>query len=188
MTAILTPTIRVRKQSAEVFFSDEPVAELTASDVDWLKGVAERAPRKTARLCTHQTTEDGLQEMFIAHSTETYVRPHKHQTKSVSFHVIEGQADVVLFDDYGGVTKVIHLGHQASGLRFYCRVAVDQYYTQVITSGYLVFHESIAGPFQEEDTVWAPWAPDQNDKGSSQAYLEELKRLATSYNASARKN
>ena len=67
-------TIRVKKLNEEVFFSEDPIVELTKSDLSWLKDLAQKNRRETIRLCAHQTTDDPIHEMFIAHSKK-YLRP-----------------------------------------------------------------------------------------------------------------
>ena len=56
-------------------------------------------PRQRARYCTHSLVDDEVHEMVIYHKEGTYIRPHKHIGKTESFHLIDGEADVVFFDD-----------------------------------------------------------------------------------------
>jgi len=44
--------------------------------------------------------------------------PHRHYNKSESFHVVEGEVDIVLFDDISGALKVIRMGACGSGKSF----------------------------------------------------------------------
>lgn len=112
--------------------------------------------------------------MLIVHPIGTYVRPHKHVGKSESFHVIEGEVDVVVFAGDGGVADVIRMGAFTSGRPFFYRIAEPLYHTLLIRSDVLVFHETTSGPFQRADTVFAPWAPADGDAAAVGRYLAEL--------------
>ena len=50
-----------------------------------------------------------IKMMFIFHRKGTYVRHHKHLSKAESFHLVEGEADILLFDEQGNLNKVINL-------------------------------------------------------------------------------
>ena len=167
----------------ETLFAADGIVGISASDVGELKGRARQNRRKSIRLCAHQNVGDALHEMFIAHSKDTYIRPHKHQTKSVSFHVIEGLADVVLFDDEGNIIRVVPMGDYPSGRQFFCRISDPCYYTQLVRSEFLVFHETIRGPYEQTDTAWASWAPDQNDAEAGFEYLRRLMRTVENFHA-----
>jgi cupin fold WbuC family metalloprotein len=164
----------IRKQNDEVIYTEDQVVQVKSSDIQWLKKQAEDNLRKRARLCTHTNTEDLLHEMFIVHANDTYIRPHKHPSKSESFHVIEGMVDVVLFDENGMISGVIRMGEYSSGRTFYYRVSDLFYHTLLIRSDVLVFHEITNGPFDRADTIFAGWAPEESDKKSCAAFMSEL--------------
>ena len=147
----------------EVIFADE---EIVTVDIDFIKNLKELAnknERKRIRLCTHKNLNENIHEMLIVHTNNTYVKPHKHINKIESFHVIEGIADIIIFDDDGKISKVIPIGELGSGLNFYYRLAEPLFHSLIIKSEYLVFHETTNGPFRKEDTVWAKWAPDEDN-------------------------
>jgi cupin fold WbuC family metalloprotein len=112
--------------------------------------------------------------MLIVHGRDCYVRPHKHLAKSEAFHVIQGVVDIVLLDEAGKVVEVIKMGDYASGRKFYYRLADPLYHTLLIRSDWLIFHEITNGPFKREDTIFAPWAPEEGP--AAERYLQELNR------------
>jgi cupin fold WbuC family metalloprotein len=166
--------IRRRAESSEVLYAGDGIVTVDASDVAELKRGAARNPRRRMRLCAHAGVDDRLHEMLIVHERACYVRPHKHVGKSESFHVIEGEADVVIFDDAGAVTEVIRMGSFASGRRFFYRIADPLFHTLLICSAVLVFHETTSGPFRREDTIFAPWAPDDSNPDAVKSYVAGL--------------
>ena len=163
-----------RKQSEEVFFATASIVRVGKAQISSLKESARTNARHRVRLCTHPGTTDRLHEMMIIHCKDTYVRPHKHANKSESFHVIEGFVDVVLFDDAGEILKVISMGDYPSGKMFYCRLSEPFYHTLMIRSQMLIFHEITNGPFKREETLFAPWAPQENETSRIMGFLDQL--------------
>ena len=108
-----------KKINNEVFYTNKTIAQIENSDIAFLKANLKKTERKRIRLCTHLNEKDKTQEMFIALSKETYIRPHKHLNKPESLHVLEGSADVVFFDDEGNIKKIIQLSNSSSKTCFY---------------------------------------------------------------------
>jgi len=162
--------------NAEVLVSDEPFLQVSRADMQRLVSGAATNARKRMRLCAHAQVTDPLHEMLIAMAREIYVRPHKHRNKSESVHVIEGSADLIIFDDAGGISQVVRLGDYTSGLRFYYRMSGPDYHMLLIRSEMLVVHEVTNGPFNRADTIFAPWAPDEADRAGQAAFIDKLQQ------------
>ncbi|MCE5181921.1 MAG: WbuC family cupin fold metalloprotein [Betaproteobacteria bacterium] len=158
----------------EVLYSDVAITTADRSDVDLFKQLSSHNSRKRIRLCTHDSPDDRLHEMLIVHERGAYVHPHKHPGKTESMHIIEGEADIVIFDDEGRITRIINMGDYASGRVFYYRMAVSAFHTMIIRSDVLVFHETTNGPFVRSETVFAPWAPEDGDIGRVNAFMADL--------------
>ena len=99
--------------------------------------------------------------------------------KSESYHVIEGLAFVVTYTEEGLVSTMTKIGEYQSGERFYYRTEDDVYHSLLIASECLVFHETTRGPFHREDTVYAPWAPAENDVPAVGKFLDRLRDRLT---------
>jgi len=166
--------INLSKFNDEVFFTQGAIAKLDQRAIDSLKERALENPRKRARICAHPDVDDSLHEMFIVHTRDTYVRPHKHLNKSESLHIIEGTVDVVLFDEQGEITGVSQMGEYQSGRSFFHRISEPCFHTLLISSDTLLFHEATDGPFRASDTIWAPWAPNQEDEPAAREYMKRL--------------
>lgn len=165
---------QMKKISEEVFFGDSPVVCASSEEIAFLKKQAANSPRHRARLCAHQDAQDSLHEMLIVLTNQVYIRPHKHFRKPESFHVVEGAAVIIFFSDEGVINEVIRVGDLNSGKPFYFRNDTPRYHTQIITSDFLVFHETTKGPLNQEDTVFAPWAPEESNATGIKSYLENL--------------
>jgi len=162
--------------SPEVFVAQGGVVRVQQAHIEALKTQATTNPRQRARLCAHRSSEDRLHEMLIVLTRNVYIRPHKHLGKMESFHVIEGTATVIFFTESGAIDEIVDLGDVHSGKCFYFRLEDPRYHTQIITSEHLVFHETTNGPFNRDQTVFAPWAPAESEIDAVRHYLDTLKR------------
>jgi cupin fold WbuC family metalloprotein len=151
--------MKSRKVSANVFVTDDEIVQVDRSVVDMLREAAPGAPLKRVRFNAHGGAGEVVQEMILAVSRDSYIPPHKHPGKSESFHIVEGEVDVVLFDDGGQIREVVHLGNLLSGKPFYYRTSQAYFHAVVIQSDFAIFHETTNGPFIKEETILAPWAP-----------------------------
>ena len=78
------------------------------------------------------------------------------------------------FNEDGLIDQVISMGDISSGLKFFYRLPPLCYHTLLIHSEALVFHEITNGPFKMEDTIWAPWSPDEADQNAVIQYMAAL--------------
>jgi cupin fold WbuC family metalloprotein len=168
--------IKTKKFNDEVFYADEDVIQVGKEDIEFLKQKALSNPRKRCRLCTHKDVNDKIHEMIIVHTKDTYVRPHKHLNKAEAFHIIEGSADVVVFDEQGKITQVIAMGDYSSGRKFYYKLSNPYYHTLLIGSDVIVFKETTNGPFRKEETIFAPWSPEDTDQEGIKKFIRRLEK------------
>ncbi len=173
--------MKIKKINDEVLYVQDPVVKITRRDVQSLKKLAAGNRRGTIRLCAHPSVADKLHEMVIVHSKETYIRPHNHPGKSVSYHVVEGRADMVLFDGKGAVVDVTPMDVFGSGKTYFHRIQEPHFYTPVVRSDYFVFHEITNGPFQPSDTVYASWAPEEKNTSAVKTFRLDLLRAIKSF-------
>lgn len=167
--------MKLNKKSNEVFVIEDDVAQVSRHEVLAIKPYAGASPRKRSRLCAHRYSSDLLHEMFIVLHRDTYVRPHKHASKSESFHMVQGAVDVVLFDDEGSIQQVVSLSDFASGDPFYYRLNIAAYHTVLPRTEYALFHETTNGPFRQGDTLFPDWAPPDDHPGECALYIAGLR-------------
>ena len=171
--------MQIKRITDEVFYAEGGIIALAARDLDFLKSQTRRNPRKRARLCTHTGVGDLLHEMIIVNLRDTYVRPHKNTNKPKSFQIIEGMMDVVVFDDAGEVRSVTRLGPYSASVPYYFRLHKTRYHTLRTISDVVVFQETTIGPFQPGDTVFAPWAPEDEKREECARFLERIDLAAS---------
>jgi cupin fold WbuC family metalloprotein len=155
--------IATRIESSEVLYPKDEIVFVCITDLEELKQQAILNQRQRIRLCTHNSSDNILHEMFIIHTNECYVRPHKHIGKAESMAVLEGEVDIVLFNDDGTIKNIVKMGDMYSGKIFYYRIANPIYHMLLIRTKFLVFHEVTQGPFLREQTIFPEWAPKEGD-------------------------
>jgi cupin fold WbuC family metalloprotein len=159
------------------------VVQATRRSVSELRPRAERAPLRRARLCAHGSVEDPLHEMLIVVDQDSYIRPHRHPGKTESMHVIEGVADLVIFDDDGTIADVVPIGDYASDRVFYYRMNAPLFHSLRVRSDKLTVHETTNGPFNPSETEFAPWAAEPEDTEACRRYVEALDRELAARNS-----
>lgn len=154
------------------------IAAIGAEDIRMLKKMAADSSRRRVRICAHPENGDPLHEMIIVLMADSYIPPHRHLDKSESFHIIEGEQDVIIFTDDGEISQVIPMGSPETGKAFYYRLSSAKYHTVLARTGTVIFHETTNGPFDADDTDYAPWAPAEGDPMDvRQRYIEKLEKI-----------
>ncbi|MBI3508837.1 MAG: cupin fold metalloprotein, WbuC family [Chlamydiia bacterium] len=134
----------------------------------FMKGI-DLSPTLRSRVCMHSGLEDRMQEMFIAFSGKTYVRPSFHHIDE-SFHVIEGFGKYLFFDAEGRFTHDVRLGPYHSELPFYCRIPKHQAHSLILFSKNAMAHEIISGPFSRANTIFPAWSADLQTDAEKEQY------------------
>jgi cupin fold WbuC family metalloprotein len=153
------------------YFSKGTAVRLDASTVDEIRAMALETG-DNVRLSLHGSPESNFHEMIIFQHRNKYYRPKKHVTKAKSFHMIEGEMAVFVFDDSGALIDAHVLDGKKSIIY---RVAANVFHTDVPLTDYVIHHESTLGPFMgDEDRIFAPWSPSGDDPEAYLRYRDEL--------------
>lgn len=118
---------------------------------------ARNSPRRRARVLLHPRREDSLHEMLIALPRESCDVPHINFKSGKSFHVMQGEMSLMLFADDGSEVLPCRLGASLIPLRRMIRLNRPCWHTIVPLTDYVVFIETIIGPFT--GNRFADWAP-----------------------------
>ena len=154
MTSIPQNWIQI---SPGAFATMDRVVTVNDEHLRFLKQEALSTPLKRARLCAHSKSEDPLHEMLIVLARETHVRPHFHISKSESYHVVEGEAELVIFTECGKTDRIISLGGSRNGSVLFCRIPERICHCLVVKTDFFVVHETTRGPLDPSTTVFAEW-------------------------------
>lgn len=157
-----------------VFWESDDITQIDQARLDRLKQAVRGDSRGIARICLHRDLQEGVHEMIIGFRYDAYVRPHRHMLKSESFHVIEGNLAVILFDDDGRVTKRIDLSPPGGGRSFLYRLNTSLWHTVIPISEYVIIHEVTNGPFSKEETQYPIWGPREEEPDMIRDFLRRI--------------
>ncbi len=159
-----------------VLYNDETLCALTRDDLAELSRLGLATKEQRTRLCVHEGPDALVHEMFIVHTKDTYVRPHRHKTKSESFQVLDGEGTLVLFNDDGQIQRTMKLGGLASEHTFYFKMPAQIWHMLIIESDVIVFKEVTQGPFDGDDCEFPQWAPEGRHVDEVPEYMAHIKQ------------
>jgi cupin fold WbuC family metalloprotein len=145
--------------SNAVFHNRDDIVEVGEGWLERLKDSARKTELRRARLCLHKSDADPLHEMIIVFHRDTLIRPHRHLNKSESFHLIFGELDIVFFDNDGKPIRRVSMGETPKEKTRVYRLASPAWHSVMVLSEFAAIHEVTNGPFQQEESEFAPWAP-----------------------------
>lgn len=164
----------MRESGPGIFYVEQPFVLVDQRVVGALKAQAARLPVRRARLCAHPSPSSAQHDMLIVVHRDSYIAPHRHIGKSETFLILEGAAQIILFDEAGGVAEIVRMGAPGSGDPFFYRMPEGLYHALSLTTELLVYVESTSGPFDPAKTEYAQWAPSSDVDGRGHAYLAGL--------------
>ena len=167
------------QKSPEVFIAEGPISTIGPEEIAILRAAALKAPKKRARINAHPDGDDPLHEMIIAIGQDSYIRPHKHPGKSEAFHIVEGEVDLVIFEDGGEIKRIVPLSPPGGERAFYYRMSAPFFHTLIIKSELLVVHEITNGPFRPDGAIFADFAPAEDDTANAIKYRADLQQRAS---------
>ncbi len=147
--------------------------------IDAVSQRAASSPRRRMNHNFHGNMEENPHRFLNVMLKDTYVRPHRHSEppKAESFIVLEGAADVIIFDDNGSIEARYMLGATSGeGHLWGVDLAPGIWHTIVPRTERVVCFEVKPGPWvQATDKEFASWAPAEGDP----AALEYQRSLLT---------
>src|SRR4030067_2145029 len=122
------------------FYFNESIITIDTGLIRRLKDSSRKDKLGRARVCLHSGPDAAVQEMIIAMDRKTYVRPHRHHTKTESTHIIEGELLIILFDDTGKPVRRISLRAGKKGQPVASRIPQMTWHTQIPQTQTAVLH------------------------------------------------
>jgi cupin fold WbuC family metalloprotein len=151
----------------------EDIQVISSTLFDAVTEKAETSVRRRMNYNFHAGAADNPHRMLNVLLAGTYIQPHRHlePPKAESFLVLEGEADVFVFDDAGTVTARYLLGRD--GL-WGVDLPAGTWHTILPRTERAVCYEVKPGPWMPAtDKEFAPWAPREGDPAAA----EYAKRL-----------
>jgi cupin fold WbuC family metalloprotein len=136
---------------------------ITADLIETVASRAEASPRRRINHNFHESATDNPHRFLNVLLRGTYIQPHRHTAppKAETFLVLEGVADVILFDDTGAITSRHSLGADTpQGHLWGIDLPPGVWHTVVARTERAVCFEVKPGPWEPAtDKDFAPWAP-----------------------------
>ena len=128
------------------------------------------SPRRRMLFPMHRANADVVQRMLNFMQLGSYIRPHWHPREfaSETIVVMEGELGFLTFDDEGTFVTTHRL--PTGGL---IDIEAKTWHGWVVLAPNTVILEIKRGPFNEDDKVYADWAPEE-DSDEAQDYLDTL--------------
>lgn len=92
------------------------IKKYSLEDFQALTLKAQNADRLRTNLNIHETPEADVQRLFLAFEPGTYIRPHRHPEahKWELFIVLEGELELLIFNDDGAIAERMPLSASAT--------------------------------------------------------------------------
>ncbi len=154
-----------------VFHSEHGYAGVGAEWIERLKAIALKSPLRRSRFCLHRSDDDPLHEMVIALAKDCTFRPHRHDAKSESYHMIHGRMIFIMFADDGTPSHAELLTPPGQGGMVSFRMSDPIYHAVLPLDEVVVYQETTTGPFRAGEATVAVWAP--TDPRELRTFLEK---------------
>ena len=153
---------RWKQKVSDVYYPEHPEEPvfLSSVDINRLRFAGQASETGKARYCAHSAEQSSVHEMFIYHSAETVIAPHKASHGPESYFLLEGCLELIFYSDAGKPQEVVRLGAYLSDLEFFYRMPTPRFRGIVIIEDAL-FLETKEGPFTPDRVIWATW--NEND-------------------------
>ena len=148
--------MRIKKQNSEVYYCTGNLAFFNQKLKNFLISKANKNSSGKCRICFHKNIKSSLHEMIIIHSKKSYVPPHRHLKNAESLTILQGSANLIIFDGKGNIKKKVLLSDRKNGINFY-RMNKSMFHSLIVKSKYLIFHELTKGPFIKKNMIIAKW-------------------------------
>lgn len=145
---------------------------ISASLLDEMTEKAAASPRRRAHHNLHASPTDLVQRFVVVAHGDSYIRPHRHLTKSELCTIVRGRFEVVEFDADGTITARNVAGVGTDNLAF--ELPMKTWHTLLPLTDGAAFVEVKEGPYDPATAAeFAPWAPEESstDKAAFQRWI-----------------
>lgn len=118
------------------------------------------SPRRRSHHNLHSSPDDRVQRFVVVFQRDSYVRPHRHLTRSELCTIIRGRFEVVVFDSAGTVTERTVIGEGTPNMAF--ELPQGTWHTLLPLIDGSAFVEVKEGPYDPSTAAeFAAWAPEE---------------------------
>jgi cupin fold WbuC family metalloprotein len=145
--------------------------------LDELTAKAASSERRRTHYNIHTGPADLVQRFIVVALRDSYFRPHRHTARAELALVLQGEIDVVTFDESGKLTARYAIGQGAVNLAYETLPA--SWHTIVVKSASAAFLEIKEGPYDPATaSQFAAWAPADGD-AAVRGYQQWLREART---------
>jgi len=157
--ALILKKFELIKKNDRVFYSKKYPFSFNKNSLYLFKELAILKKIPLFRVCLHTSNNEITHEMLMIHTYPQCTKPHrtsvsKNKNKTVSYHAIDGEAVVYLYDKNGNVTDEIAISSYDDNQPYLCRLNAEIFRSMKSSTNYFMFLETSSGPFNDSDTVW----------------------------------
>lgn len=145
---------RLRKKNDRVFYAKETPVQLETQSIMLLKELAVYKGLPVFRICLHQSDDEEIHEMLMVHTMPMRIGPLKQNKTSLSYHMFDGAADILLHDDSGADVWKTRIDSEDDFCPRSVRLNARVFRSMQSISAYAIFLEVASGPFEDNDTIW----------------------------------
>lgn len=145
---------KLRKKNDRVFYARETPAVLGMQFIMLMKALAELRELPVFRVCLHAHDDEGIHEMLMVHTRPVHIGPLKQNKASLSYHMLDGVADISLYDDAGVRNWTVRIDSKEDACARFVRLNANVFRSIQTISQHSIFLEVANGPFADSDTVW----------------------------------
>ena len=144
------------KKNDRVYYAKENPFCISRQQMFILKSLVTIKKIPVFRICMHTNDRADIHEMLMIHTKPTQVGPLKQLKTSLSYHIIEGELVIELFDEKGTKLKdyIVSNSNLNESVNTSIRLNAKQFRTVSSVSPFAIFLEVGSGPFQDSDTIW----------------------------------
>lgn len=135
---------------------------ITSSLLAELDRKAGASPRLRTNHNLHEAPEANVQRLAVKLKRGTYIRPHRHKVRWELGITLQGEMDLVLFNEDGLLTERVRMAPNGSTLLV--ELPAAQWHSYVCVSETATFFEVKEGPYDPAtSSEFAPWSPPEGD-------------------------
>jgi len=144
----------MRKKNARVFYAMSNPFSISKQLMVLLREYARLKELPIFRCCLHTDDSNDVHEMLMIHPQQCDVGPLKQDKTSLSYHMIDGELEIKLYDNSGLQVSSQTISSQDGSVSRSVRLNANQYRSIHTKTPHAIFLEVASGPFMDSDTVW----------------------------------
>ncbi len=142
-----------------------PIDRIDDGSLEQLLESAAGSLRLRAHRLLHAGPQETVQRMLIGMCRDTYFRAHRHVRRRETLIMMQGDADLLVFDAAARLLARTHLSAAGRGGTSVVEIPPGTWHTLWVRSARALVFEVKPGPHEPDETQAAAWAPAEGTDG-----------------------